>query len=195
MIVFRFKEADNIRMITIIFESHATTLDNEVHLASGHNDVALSALGEKQARELGERYVDKHFDAIFCSDLQRSYKTAEIAFGSKFPIIRDTRLRECDYGDLTRHPSSEVDPEKIKHIKIPFPNGESYEQTNQRMKEFLEDLTQKYDGRQKNVLIIGHRATQYGLEHRIKGLSLEKIISTPWKWQPGWVYYFEGLKY
>lgn len=73
-------------MITIIFESHATTFDNEAHLSSGHNDVALSPLGIKQAKELGERYKNVHFDVIFCSDLQRSYKTAEIAFGNKFPI-------------------------------------------------------------------------------------------------------------
>ena len=180
-------------MVTIIFESHATTLDNEQHLASGHNDVALSALGARQAKELGERHKGEHFDAVFCSDLQRSYKTAEIAFGDKFPIIRDKRLRECDYGDLTGRPSNEVDPEKINRIKTPFSNGESYEQTSQRMKEFLKDLIQKYDGHQKNVLIIGHRATQYGLEHWIKGLSLEEIISTPWNWQPGWEYHFEGL--
>ena len=29
-------------MVTIIFESHATSFDNEAHLASGHSDVALS---------------------------------------------------------------------------------------------------------------------------------------------------------
>lgn len=104
-------------MITIIFEAHSTTLDNEAHLSSGHNDVALSALGEQQAKELGNRYKDQNFDAIFCSDLQRSFKTAEIAFGKRFPIIKDKRLRECDYGDLTQHPSAEVDPEKPKRIK------------------------------------------------------------------------------
>ncbi len=27
-------------MITIIFEAHSTTTDNEAHLASGHNDIA-----------------------------------------------------------------------------------------------------------------------------------------------------------
>lgn len=173
-------------MINIIFESHATTFDNEQHLSSGHNDVALSALGVSQAKELGERRKDEHFYAIFCSDLQRSFKTAEIAFGDKFPIIQDKRLRECDYGDLTKHPSSEVDPEKLKRIKVPFPNGESYEQTSERMKSFLEDLLKNYEG--KTVMIIGHRATQYGLEHSIKGLSLEEIISTPWSWKPGWIY-------
>lgn len=178
-------------MITIIFESHSTTFDNESHLSSGHNDVALSPLGGKQAKEIGERYKSKNFDVIFCSDLQRSYKTAETAFGNKFPIIRDKRLRECDYGDLTQHPSSEVDPEKLKRIKIPFPNGESYEQCMKRMKDFLEDLKQMSPDRGTNVLMIGHRATQYGLEHWINGVSLEEIISTPWKWQPGWIYYLE----
>ena len=182
-------------MISIIFEAHATTLDNEAHLASGHGDPGLSPLGEKQARELGERYDNQDFDVIFCSDLQRSYKTAEIAFGKKFPIIKDKRLRECDYGDLTQYPSSEVDPEKVKRIKTPFANGESYEQTSQRMKDFLKDLLKNYDlpaGRQmKKVMIIGHRATQYGLEHWIKGLSMEEIIPTPWSWQPGWIYYLE----
>ncbi len=182
-------------MITIIFESHSTTFDNEKHLASGHNDVVLSSLGEKQARELGERYEGEKFDVIFCSDLQRSYKTAEIAFGDKFPIIKDKRLRECDYGDLTQHPSFEVDPEKIKRIKISFPNGESYEQTTVRMKSFLDDLKKNYDlpaGRQGvKVMIIGHRATQYGLEYWIKKHSLEEIISNSWKWQHGWTYYIE----
>ena len=120
-------------MVSIIFETHSTTLDNEAHLSSGHNDVGLSLLGEKQAREMGERYKDEHFDVIFCSDLQRSYKTAEIALGDKFPIIKDKRLRECDYGDLTSHPSDEVEPLKLKHISLPFPNGESYEDCLKRI--------------------------------------------------------------
>lgn len=170
----------------IIFESHGTTLDNENHLSSGHFDVELSELGQKQAKELGERYKNDHFDAIFCSDLQRSFKTAEIAFGDKFPIIKDARLRECDYGELTRHPSDEVEPLKMTHINIPFTGGESYEQTNQRMKLFLEDLKRNYND--KKVMIIGHRATQYGLEHWINDKSLQELLNTTFKWQPGWKY-------
>ncbi len=175
-------------MVTIIFESHSTTFDNESYLASGHNDVDLSPMGIQQAKELGERYKDEYFDAIFCSDLRRSYKTAELAFRDRFPIIKDKRLRECDYGDLTQHPSKGVDAEKPKRINTPFPNGESYEQTSKRMKEFLDDLRQKYHGRTINVLIIGHRATQYGLEHWINGVDLKTLLTTPFKWQPGWEY-------
>jgi len=176
-------------MVNIVFESHGTTFDNENHLSSGWNNAKLSPRGEENARDLGQRYQEQNFDAIFCSDLERSYKTAAIAFGDKFKIIQDPRLRECNYGDLTQHPSSEVEPEKIKHIQIPFPNGESYKQTNSRMREFLEEISKKYDG--KKVLLIGHRATQYGLECAINGKNLEDLISTPFVWQPGWTYKLE----
>lgn len=178
-------------MVTIIFEAHSTTTDNEAKLASGHNDVALSSLGILQSRELGERYRDEHFDTIFCSDLQRSYKTAEIAFGNTFPIIKDARLRECDYGTLTQKPKELVDAEKFQRIHTPFPDGDSYEQCAERIKDFLHDLLATHDG--KKVMVIGHRATQYGLEHWINTIPLEAIVAAPWKWQPGWIYYLAKL--
>ncbi len=178
-------------MVTIVFEAHGTTYDNEDHRSSGHYDVELSPLGVQQSQEMGERYAGDHFEAIFCSDLQRAYKSAEIAFGDKFPIIQDARLRECDYGDLTQHPSEEVDAEKPKRIHEPFPNGESYAQTALRMLSFLDDLAKDYDG--KRVMIIGHRATQYGLDQWIKGMQTYDAVTAPWKWRPGWTYYLHVM--
>ena len=172
--------------VEIVFESHGTTYDNEAHLSSGWNDIELSPLGIEQSKQMGERYKDDHFDAIFCADLQRAYKSAEIGFGDKWPVIKDSRLRECDYGDLTQSPSEIVDKEKPQHINIPFPNGESYTQTTARMKVFLEELLKKYDG--KRVMIIGSRATQFGLENLINHVPLEQLTSAPFKWQPGWSY-------
>lgn len=179
-------------MISIIFETHSTTVDNEAHLSSGWFDAELSALGQKQARQLGERRKAEDFDAVFCSDLQRAYKTAEIAFvGRAVPIIRDARLRECNYGDLTRHAESEVTGKRAEYVSKPFPNGESYEQAVQRVKSFLQGLLENYDG--KKVLIIGHKATQYGLEHWINKKQLPEIIGASWAWQPGWEYNVEKL--
>jgi len=177
-------------MITIVFESHGTTYDNEEKLSSGWYDVELSDLGKQQAKELGERHKREYFDAIFCSDLQRSYRTAEIAFeGRNFTIVKDKRLRECDYGDLTRHSSEEVEPAKAQHVLEPFPNGESYRQTTELMQSFLEDLFKDYN--EKKIMIIGHRATQYGLECLINKVALEEIVTAPWKWQPGWIYIYK----
>jgi broad specificity phosphatase PhoE len=173
-------------MITITFVSHSTTVDNENKVMSGHNDVELSDLGKEQAKEVGVRYRAMKYDAIFCSDLQRSYRTAEIAFGDKFPIIKDMRLREIDYGDFTQYPKAEIESQRLARVKAPFPNGESYEQSSARIKDFLIALLDSYDG--NNIMIVGHRATQYGLEHWIKGIPLEKVVTANWKWQPGWEY-------
>ncbi len=174
-------------MVTLIFESHGTTIDNEAHRSSGAKDVELSELGRQQAKELGARYEGQRIDAVFCSTLRRSYDTAEIAFGgTKVPIVRDGRLNECDYGDLNGKDSKLVDPEKAKRIIAPFPNGESYEQCAERMRSFLDDLSQKYEGR--TVMVIGHRATQYGLEHWVNDVPLKDAVTAPWKWQPGWTY-------
>ncbi|MBI2630820.1 histidine phosphatase family protein [Candidatus Nomurabacteria bacterium] len=173
-------------MVEIIFEAHGTTFDNEARLASGHNDVALSPFGEQQSKDMGERHKNEYFKAIFCSDLQRAYKSAEIAFGDKFPIVKDARLRECDYGDFTQKPSEIVEKEKSRRIENAFPNGESYNQITERIRNFLEEVAKKYDG--KKIMIIGHRATQYGLEHLINNVSLEQLVSSHFKWQPGWEY-------
>jgi broad specificity phosphatase PhoE len=181
-------------MVTIIFEPHATTTDNEAHLASGWNDVHLSETGAKQAKELGERRRPSDFDAIITSDLDRAYQTAHLAFGGIEPtkLYVDWRIRECDYGELTQRPTEEVDALKPGQISIPFSGGESYEQAAQRMCSFLRDLLRFYDG--KTVLIIGHRATQYGLEHWINGIPLKEAITTPWAWQPGWTYELKEVR-
>ncbi len=122
-------------MVTIVFEAHATSLDNEAGIASGHADVDLSHLGRQQAAELGARYANDRFAAVFCSDLRRSYRTGVLAFGSRgVPIIRDARLRECDYGDLTGYPSEAVEHEKPRRLHQPFPKGESYDQVAERVR-------------------------------------------------------------
>jgi alpha-ribazole phosphatase/probable phosphoglycerate mutase len=178
-------------MLTIIFETHSTTVDNQDNLAAGWYDVALSEMGERQAKDLGKRRAGDRFDAIFCSDLQRSYKTAQIAFGDKFPIIKDARLRECNYGKLNRAPKVKVEAMREACLSVPFPEGESYSDTSQRMKSFLEDLLKNYDG--KTVLIVGHRATQYGLDQWIKGMSLKEAVLKPLQWQAGWEYGLDKL--
>ena len=40
-------------MLALFYSPHATSVDNEAGLASGHADVPLSGLGRRQARELG----------------------------------------------------------------------------------------------------------------------------------------------
>ncbi len=181
-------------MTTVLFESHATSFDNENGLASGHFDVALSPTGEQQARELGERYRGRGLDAVFCSDLQRSYRTAEHAFaGRKLPISRDSRLRECDYGALTRMPRGEVVATPTAYLDQPFPEGESYREAVGRVKEFLREVGRVFEG--KTILIIGHRATHHALEHWLGGRPLDDVLTAQWQWKPGWTYQLDPSKH
>jgi alpha-ribazole phosphatase/probable phosphoglycerate mutase len=40
----------------------------------------------------------------------------------------------------------------------------------------------------QTVLVIGHRATFYALEHLVAGVSLHTAVTSAWNWQPGWTY-------
>ncbi len=176
-------------MLTLFYSPHMTSVDNEAGRASGHADVPLSPPGRQRARELGQQYATQSLDAVFCSDLQRASATARIAFaGRALPIAPDARLRECDYGDLTRYPVAQVDEEFARRITEPFPHGESLLMVAQRMGAFLHDILRAYAG--KAVVVIGHRATRYALEYWCGDASLGDIVRTSWEWRevPIWRY-------
>jgi len=172
----------------IYFAAHSTTKDNEAHLSSGWKDIELSDLGIQQSKELGERFKNIKLDLICCSDLKRAVDTIRIAFTDKYQVIVDKRLRELNYGDFNGKASDIVEPMKKAHIKEPYPNGESYEQAVARVQIFYKELKEKYPD--KIVLIVGHRATQYGLDTLIDGKTIEECLSVPFKWQPYWEYNF-----
>jgi alpha-ribazole phosphatase/probable phosphoglycerate mutase len=166
--------------VEIVFVTHSTSTDNEAGIASGHSDVSLSAIGRRQAAELGESSHGR-FDAVYCSDLRRAVETAEIAFGSSFST--DARLREQDYGERTGAPSAEIEVERRTTVDAPFPGGESLRDVVRRMRGFVDEIEDD-----QRVLVIGHRATKIGFDVLLGGLSLEEAVSSDFAWQPGWSY-------
>ena len=169
----------------IVFETHSTSVDNEAQVASGHRDVDLSPRGEMQAASLGQRRANDGIDVVYVSDLRRSWRTAEIAFERSLPIVRDSRLRECDYGTLTGHPVAEITAARPGAVFTPFPGGESYADATRRVAQWLDEVRQE---RLTRILVIGHRATHYALEHLIHQVPLEVAVSAPLQWRPGWTY-------
>jgi 2,3-bisphosphoglycerate-dependent phosphoglycerate mutase len=174
-------------VLEIVFETHAWSVDNERGIATGWLPGRLSEAGKRGARELGERRRDDGLSAVFTSDLARAVETAEIAFaGSGLPVYRDARLRECDYGDLNGAPVAELDAVRLHHVDKPFPGGESYRGAIARVGELLDELAAERDG--ERVLLIGHSATRWALDHLVNGVPLEKLVAAPFDWQEGWVY-------
>ena len=169
----------------IYFAAHGTTKDNEAKIASGWKDVELSELGIKQSKELGERFRNIKLNLLCVSDLKRAIDTAKIAFNDSIPTVTDERLRELNYGDFNGKPSEIVEPMKQDHIEKPFPNGESYKGAVARTQSFYKELKTTHPN--ATILVIGHRATHYGLE-TLAGKTIEECLSIPFKWQPYWEY-------
>jgi broad specificity phosphatase PhoE len=171
--------------VEVVFETHATSEDNEAGIATGWPPGKLSAAGREQARELGERRRDDGLAVVFTSDLRRAVETAEIAFaGSPLRVVPDERLRECDYGEL----NGTVEPisDRAARLDVPYPNGESWRQAVERVAGFLEELRAERDG--ERVLVIGHSATRLALEVVAEGRALDELVGAPFEWQPGWEY-------
>lgn len=185
-----FKKANQIMAVKITYFVHGTTTDNEKDLATGWNDGKLSKKGIEQSKDLKKIIADKKFDAVFCSDLKRAIESAELAFGGKYKIIKDKRLREADYGDLTGEDFSKFKDHLKDYIIKPFPNGENYNDVEKRMAEFLEFLKKNYSN--KHVAIVAHQAPQIALEVIINKKTWKQAIDEDWRvkkeWKPGWEY-------
>ena len=173
--------------VAVVFETHSTSVDNELGIATGWNQGELSDIGRDQALELGDRRRDDGIAVVFTSDLRRAVQTAELAFaGTPLPIIRDRRLRECDYGALNGMPRARLDAERRRRLDEPFPGGESWRQAVERVTGFLSELTRSHDGRR--VLIVGHVATRWALDHVVDGVPLVRLVEEPFEWRAGWEY-------
>jgi broad specificity phosphatase PhoE len=168
---------------TVVFETHSTSEDNEAGIATGWLGGALSTTGRAQASELGERRRSDGIETVYASDLQRAVETAAIAFdGSGIPVRLDWRLRECDYGELNGMPRALLDEQRVSRIDEPWPGGESWRQAIARVSSFLDGL------RGGRVLVIGHVATRWALDHRVNGRPLEELAAEEFDWRPGWEY-------
>ncbi len=179
--------------VRITYFVHGTTTDNEKEVSSGWVDVGLSELGVRQAVELKDKIKDKKFDVVFCSDLKRAIDSVKLTFGGVAPIIHDARLRECNYGSYNGNPSIIVKTMQEKAIVEPFPEGESYQDVQVRMANFLEFLKQNYNG--KSIAIVAHQAPQLALDVLLKGKTWKQAFAEDWRntksWQPGWDYLLE----
>jgi 2,3-bisphosphoglycerate-dependent phosphoglycerate mutase len=170
----------------VIFETHSTSVDNEAGIATGWLGGELSATGRVQARALGERRR-LGVDLVIASDLNRAVETARIAFEhSGIPVRLDWRLRECNYGALNGMPRSQLDAERRRRLDEPFPDGESWRQAVARVAELLRELPDDHAG--QRLVLIGHVATRWALDHVVHGTQLEDLVDEPFAWREGWEY-------
>jgi broad specificity phosphatase PhoE len=77
-----------------------------------------------------------------------------------------------------------VAAERSRRIDVPFDGGQSYRDVVDQTASLLEDLRARHDG--QTVVLIGHSANLWALEHLLGGASLQGLVDAPFTWQDGW---------
>jgi broad specificity phosphatase PhoE len=173
--------------VEIIFETHSISEDNERGVATGWLPGRLSPRGRRLAAELGVRHRNSGLHTVYVSDLRRALETAEIAFtGTNIAIRQDSRLRECNYGELNGCPVTVLAAERSRHIDRPFPGGQSYRDVIAVTRDFLNDIAVTHDGHR--ILVIAHSANKWALDCLLKDAAIEDLVDAPFGWQEGWHY-------
>ena len=174
--------------VKIIYFVHGTTTDNAEHKSTGWIPGELTEKGIQQSLDLKDQIDMDSIDLVISSDLKRAVDSADYTFKGAKEILHDARIRECNYGDLNGKDTSLVKYED--HIVDPFPNGESLQNVEARVRDFCRYLIDNFDG--KTVALVAHKAPQLALEVITKGISWNEAIEKDWRkikaWQPGWEY-------
>ena len=79
---------------------HGETEANVAGLYSGHAPTALTERGIRQAQTLGQRLHAVPFERVFCSELERTQRTANLLLGERsIPRHTFAELNEMFFGD------------------------------------------------------------------------------------------------
>lgn len=122
----------------------------------------LSVQGEEEAKKLSENAELQNIEVIWSSNYTRAKATAKyIANKNNLQYNLDKRLCERNLGNLedlakfmsdkeTRDPSRE----QLAFPEFKTKDGESANDTNKRMNEFIEEILEKY--KEKRIAVISH---------------------------------------
>ncbi len=148
---------------------HAETVDeNGIRNTNENSQIInekeiLSVQGEEQSKILSENIELHNIDVIWSSSYTRAKATAKyIANVNNLPINLDSNLSERKLGNLkelgefmkdksTRDPSQE----QLLDRKFKTFDGESAEDTKQRMTKFFDRILKEYEG--KKITVVSHR--------------------------------------
>lgn len=156
---------------------HGQTDYNKDEIILGTTDIELNETGLKQAAELAERIkLLGDVDVIIASPMKRAAKTA-LAVSEKtgLTIIFDDRLREWDYGEYEgRSRFTEGFAENKINYGVKMGRcGESLLQLSHRVYSLLDDVIEKYSG--KNVLLVSHGGICRVIETYFNNMTTEKF--------------------
>lgn len=176
-------------MTTLYITRHGETLWNTEHRMQGWHDSPLTEKGIKQATLLGERLKDTNIDVIYCSDLGRTFKTAELVRGGRnIDIIPDKNLREINIGNWEGYNQEEIkkinESELFNFWKKPHlfkpDGGENFKEVRDRVWKEVNKIVKENEG--KTILIVTHTIALKSIMSCFEKREIENL------WEPPVIY-------
>ena len=172
----------------VLLARHGETPWNAEGRYQGQIDIPLSEVGERQARDLGERLRGVRITRAVASPLARARRTAELALGeTRMAMLRfDDGLKEIGHGEWEGLLAAEIrerDPSRLlawreapETVLMPGPGGESLRNVVDRA---WPALIRACDGLSEHdtLLLVAHDAVNRVLLCRILGLPLARLWS------------------
>ncbi len=149
----------------------------------GQTDLMLDEEGRAQGKRLGRILSGIKVSAVFCSDLTRSFATAEIIsdYHGISPVVKP-ELREISLGEWDGLSFSEVIkryPDEYKQrgrdiVKFRPPGGESFHDCGERVIPAFEEIVRESQG---NIVIAGHAGVNRLIICHTMGLPVENLFN------------------
>ena len=190
--------------VTLYLGRHGETKLNDQDRLRGWKDEPLNATGIKEAEAMGDLMKQYPIDRVYCSDLDRADKTAEIvAKHHGLKQIPRQWFRPLDYGEYNGKLLSEIKPKLLElndiwgqDPTVEAPGGESFESFQTRNLDGLAAvLAAAKDGEQ--IMIVAHLRNCL-LFHAVamtggplKGKDVQRMDGKDWHQKSGAVSQFE----
>ncbi|MEZ5850341.1 MAG: 2,3-bisphosphoglycerate-dependent phosphoglycerate mutase [Hyphomicrobiaceae bacterium] len=174
----------------LVLVRHGESEWNKLNLFTGWKDPGLTDKGIAEARKGGALLKAKGltFDIAYTSALKRAQQTLALILeelGQQgLETVRDQRLNERDYGDLSGLNKDDARKrwgEEQVHIwrrsyDVPPPGGESLKDTADRVLPYYEATIWPAVKAGRNVIVAAHGNSLRALIMKLEGLSGETIV-------------------
>lgn len=171
----------------IIAIRHGETAWNVDTRIQGHLDIPLNDTGLWQARQVGQALADEHVAAIYSSDLQRAYATAQaVAQHTGAPLTPEPHLRERSFGSFEGRTFAQIEQESPEQALrwrkrdpdfTPDGGGESLTMLQGRIAHAVNHIARRHQGEQ--IVLVAHG----GVMDVLYRLATRLHLQAPRTWQ------------